>query len=102
MSRNRSNTTRSGNRHRRTGNGFVRFMRGLVIETLGVAALGFLYVTMQASAAGQLAGQPDLTVDETVISHPAAANKEHGSAHRLSTQNAAQGSILLKPVWPSE
>lgn len=77
-------------------------MRGLVIETLGVAALGFLYFTMQASAAGKLAGNPELTVDESMISQPVTAYNEHGTDNRSPTPGAPQGSILLKPVWPSE
>lgn len=46
---------RSRKRRRRTFKNPVPFMRGLVIESLGVAALGFLYFTMQASTAAEKA-----------------------------------------------
>ena len=46
-------TTR--NRRRGHGKNPIQFMRGLIVETLGVATLIFLYFTMQISSTGEKA-----------------------------------------------
>ena len=57
-------TTR--NRRRGHGKNPIQFMRGLIVETLGVATLIFLYFTMQVSSAGENAADQAAVEPESV------------------------------------
>ena len=96
-------TTR--NRRRGQGKNPIQFMRGLIVETLGVATLIFLYFTMQASSAGEHA------VDQFVIT-PVSAQfpssfdstdfVENDSIWSLLQQQLPQRQKLeALPVWSS-
>ncbi len=88
MSHPRQSPVRFGMRPRRHRSEMVQFMRGLVMETLGVAALGFLYLTMQASAAGELDG-----------GRPAESGKSGGlSFHCDSLLLPSAGQLLPSPA----
>jgi hypothetical protein len=101
-SKQRSSNGSASRKYRRHGNGFMRFMRGLVMESLGVVALVFLYLTMQASSAVELADRTGENVDGTPLAMMQSDN--YASTWTLWQQTQArqveQEKAALEMTWP--
>lgn len=83
---------RPANQRRPRGQGFVRFMRGLVMESLGVAVLAGLYLTMQAAGTPEQGAAGQAAVDSPTT--PA------GSGVPFLATELSGLAVELTPWWP--